>query len=285
MRYNCVDREVIILDLSILWAATHNAMSVYPHTHSFYQLILCRSEGGYIGLDDKLYAAVPHRICLAKPGTFHSIDQCSHMEILEVKFNASGLLAQRIDQLPESFILKNLPIDEAHLERVSREETERGPCFDEAASAALMLFLLEAFRHFCIVTLPKPPSPAEQSADRERENGDTLILQLKDYIEVHLHEPLTLEELAKMVHFNKTYFVQRFKSLWGVPPMKYVSNLRCQKAKHLLLDTDLSVSDIAVLTGFQSPHYFSSVFRKYTGQSPNEFRSDQRKDSSNPDYP
>lgn len=273
------------MDLSILWAATHNAMSVYPHTHSFYQLILCRSEGGYIGLDDRLYTARPHRICLAKPGTFHSIDQCSHMEILEVKFNAAGLLAQRIDQLPESFMLEDLPVDEAHLERVSREETERGPCFDEAASAALLLFFLDAFRHFGIVSVPKAPSLTDKAQSEEKESGDTLILQLKDYIEAHLHESLTLEVLAKMVHFNKTYFVQRFKNLWGVPPMKYVSNLRCQKAKHLLLDTDLSVSDIAAMTGFQSPHYFSAVFRKYTGQSPNEFRSDQRKDSSNPDYP
>lgn len=275
---------MIVLDLSILWSATHHAMSVYPHTHSFYQLILCRSEGGYIGLDDRLYTASPHKLCLAKPGTFHSIDQCSHMEILEVKFNASGVLAQRLNQLPESFLLTGLPIDEAHLDRVSREQTERPPCFDEASCAALMLFFLDAFRYFGIVAPPRPVTTAESGQSTQKENGDTLILQLKDYIEAHLHEQLTLEGLAKTVHFNKTYFVQRFKSLWGVPPMKYVSNLRCQKAKHLLLDTELSVSDIAAMTGFQSPHYFSAVFRKYSGQSPNEFRTDQRKDPSNPEY-
>ena len=74
------------------------------------------------------------------------------------------------------------------------------------------------------------------------------------------------------VHFNKTYFVQRFKELWGVPPMKYVSNLRCQKARYLLVNSDLSVSEVSAVTGFKSPHYFSTVFKKYTGSSPNDFR-------------
>ena len=114
-----------------------------------------------------------------------------------------------------------------------------------------------------------------------KENADTLILQLKDYIDTHLHETLTLEALADKVHFNKTYFVQRFKSLWGVPPMKYVSNLRCQKAMYLLLETDLPISAIAERTGFQSPHYFSAVFKKYTRRTPNDFRKQEKEDPSN----
>jgi len=260
------------MDLSILWASTHTAMSVYPHTHSFYQLILCQTEGGFIGLNERLYPARPHTVYLAKPGVSHSIDQCSRMQILEVKFNATGVLAERLNKLPEQFTLVNTPIHESFLDRVGSEETSRTPCYNEAAGCAFMLFFIEAFRHFGIV-LPKQPVHSTPNApSAPKENGDTLILQLKEYIDTHLHEDLTLERLAKRVHFNKTYFVQRFKSLWGVPPMKYVSNLRCQKAKQLLLDTDLSVSDISAMTGFQSPHYFSAVFKKYTGCSPNDFR-------------
>lgn len=263
------------MDLSILWASTHTAMSVYPHTHSFYQLILCQSEGGFIGLDDRLHRARCHNVYLARPGVSHSIDQCNRMQILEIKFNAAGLLAQRLNRLPEQFPLVNTPIQEALLERVSTEETLRQPCFDESACCALQLFFIEAFRHFGIV-LPEPPAPSSiETKSAPKENGDTLILQLKGYIEAHLQEDLTLEQLAARVHFNKTYFVQRFKSLWGVPPMKYVSNLRCQKAMYLLTDTRLSISEISSVTGFRSPHYFSAVFKKYAGKSPYDFRHDK----------
>ena len=261
------------MELSILWASTHTAISVYPHSHSFYQLILCQEEGGFIGLDDRLYPARAHNVYLARPGVSHSIDQCAMMQILEIKFNASGLLAQRLGKLPEQFTLADTPIREALLERVSAEEAARTPCFDEAAGCALQLFFIDVFRHFGIV-IPEQTAPSAQ--EETKENGDTLILQLKEYIENHLQEDLTLEQLANKVHFNKTYFVQRFKSLWGVPPMKYVSNLRCQKAKYLLLDTRLSVSEIASRTGFQSPHYFSAVFKRYTGKSPHDFRKDNQ---------
>ena len=259
------------MDLSILWASTHTAMSVFPHTHSFYQLIFPKTAGGYIGLDARRYSAQPHTVYLAKPGVAHSIDQCGRMNILEIKFNATGVLAERINRLPEQFCIRDLPIEESLLDRVSLEQTDRGPCFDEAASSAMTLFFIEAFRHFGIVSTPRPVSPTDPDTP-EREDGDMLILQLKDYIEARLHEPLTLEQLARKVHFNKTYFVQRFKSLWGVPPMKYVSNLRCQKAIYLLMDTELPISNISEMTGFQSPHYFSAVFKRYTGQSPNDFR-------------
>lgn len=270
------------MDLSILWASTHTAMSVYPHVHNFYQLILCKESGGYIGIEDTLYAARKHSVYLSKQGILHSIDQCGKLEVLEIKFNAVGVLAQRINQLPDCFSLENTPITEALLDRVSIEEFQKGPCFDDAATSALHLFFIEAFRHFGIVTHQAHyPQRCTGNQSPNKENADTLILQLKDYIDTHLHENLTLEALADKVHFNKTYFVQRFKSLWGVPPMKYVSNLRCQKAMYLLLETDLPISAVAERTGFQSPHYFSAVFKKYTRRTPNDFRKQEKENPSN----
>ena len=265
------------MNLSILWASTHTAVSVYPHTHSFYQLIFCKKSGGYIRIGGALYPAQEHNVYLSKPGSCHSIDQCNMLEILEIKFNAAGIMAQRIDQLPDQFSLQNTPITEAFLDRVCLELNRKDPCFDSAATNALELFFIDAFRYFGVVTHQSICAQNDTDCQNtSRENGDLQILQLKDYIDAHMHENLTLEQLAKLAHFNKTYFVQRFKELWGVPPMKYVSNMRCQKARYLLIETDLSVSEISAITGFQSPHYFSSVFKKYTGISPNDFRKREK---------
>lgn len=277
MIYNGGIREVISMDLSILWASTHTAVSVYPHTHIFYQLIFCKKSGGYISIGNALYTAQENNVYLAKPGASHSIDQCGRMQILEVKFNAFGKLAEHINRLPDCFSPQDITLSEMLLDRVAAEEENRTAYFDDAARCALHLFFIEAIRQYGVTAQPKASSHSTvKGSDAVKENGDILILQLKDYIDAHLHEDLSLEVLAGRVHFNKTYFVQRFKSLWGVPPMKYVNNLRCQKAKQLLADTELSVSDISTQTGFQSPHYFSAVFKKYTGMSPNEFRKQER---------
>lgn len=264
------------MDLSILWASTHTAMSVYPHTHCFYQLIFCKKGGGYISVGNGLYTAQENCVYLAKPGTSHGFDQCDKMLILEIKFNAFGKLAEHINRLPDVFIPRDIALSEHLLDQVSAEEENRTVYFDDAARCALHLFFIEAIRQFGVALPLKNSVHSAKGSDMVKENGDILILQLKDYIDAHLHEDLTLEELAARVHFNKTYFVQRFKSLWGVPPMKYVNNLRCQKAKYLLADTELSVSDISTRTGFQSPHYFSAVFKKYTGMSPYAFRKQER---------
>lgn len=103
-------------------------------------------------------------------------------------------------------------------------------------------------------------------------NDDTLILNLKNYIDNHLHENLTLDALAEQAHFSKTYFVYRFKSLYGVTPIKYINHLRYQRATALLMNTDFSISEISARVGFRTPHYFSTFFKNYSGVSPTIFR-------------
>ena len=58
--------------------------------------------------------------------------------------------------------------------------------------------------------------------------------------------------------------------------MQYILNIRIEKAKALLENTDLSISEISDMTGMQSQHYFSRIFKKYTNISPSEYRKIQK---------
>jgi AraC-like DNA-binding protein len=98
-----------------------------------------------------------------------------------------------------------------------------------------------------------------------------MILNLERYIKDNLDREITLTELADKVGFNKTYFVKRFKILWGMPPMQFVNNQRLEIARRLLTTTDMSVSEIAEITGFRTLHYFSRAFKHNTGISPSEY--------------
>jgi AraC family transcriptional regulator of arabinose operon len=100
---------------------------------------------------------------------------------------------------------------------------------------------------------------------------EKLDLILK-YIENHLAENITIEDLAKIAHFHPNYFIHFFKSLLGLSPIQYINKIKMEKAKMLLMTTDMSITEIAESVGTQL-YYFSRSFKNYTGFAPSAFRS------------
>lgn len=93
-----------------------------------------------------------------------------------------------------------------------------------------------------------------------------------EYIQEHIFNTLTLEEIAKEVGYSPYHFTRIFKAHMGIPLFYYVSSLRLQKAKDLLLHTDLTIRDIALEVGHQSLGTFTTRFTQKVGISPAAFR-------------
>jgi AraC-like DNA-binding protein len=83
---------------------------------------------------------------------------------------------------------------------------------------------------------------------------------------------LSLGQVAKAVNTSTFYFCKMFKKATGLNFTDYVSRLRIEKAKNLLLNRNLRVSEIAYEVGFQSLTHFNRVFKRIMGQSPTEYR-------------
>lgn len=92
------------------------------------------------------------------------------------------------------------------------------------------------------------------------------------YIERHYTEKITLEELAGMSHYSPRHFVRIFEEAYRVTPQKYILSLRLRHACILLRETDISVEDTALQSGFGDGNYFSRVFRRHIGVTPREYR-------------
>lgn len=92
------------------------------------------------------------------------------------------------------------------------------------------------------------------------------------YMREHCQEKLTLEETARAVFLSSPYFSKIFKAETGEGWSGYLSRLRVEKSKALLLSSQIRLSDIAALVGFEDQSYFTKVFKKVTGVSPNQFR-------------
>ncbi|MBU5334590.1 AraC family transcriptional regulator [Anaerocolumna aminovalerica] len=94
----------------------------------------------------------------------------------------------------------------------------------------------------------------------------------KKYIDDHYSENITLETLSSLVHLNKHYFAHNFTRQFGISPINYLIKRRIDESKHLLANTNYSLSSISQIVGFSSPSYFSQAFKKAVNISPQEYR-------------
>ncbi|MCX6887384.1 MAG: helix-turn-helix domain-containing protein [Verrucomicrobiota bacterium] len=100
-----------------------------------------------------------------------------------------------------------------------------------------------------------------------------VITKAKEYIQEHQTDNLRLGHVAKAVNTSTFYFCKMFKKSTGINFTDYLSRVRIEKSKNLLLNPNLRVSEIAFEVGFQSLTHFNRVFKKILGQSPSEYRA------------
>src|ERR1700758_1049885 len=99
-----------------------------------------------------------------------------------------------------------------------------------------------------------------------------MITRAKEFIGKNQGEALSLGQVAKAVNASTFSFCKMFKKATGLNFTDYVSRTRIEKAKNLLLNPNLRVSEIAYEVGFQSVTHFTRVFKRVMGQSPTDYR-------------
>jgi AraC-like DNA-binding protein len=107
-----------------------------------------------------------------------------------------------------------------------------------------------------------------------REHAESpVIRRAKEFIVENQAEDLSLGQVAKAVNTSVFHFCKMFKKATGLNFTEYVSRVRVEKARNLLLNPNLRISEIAYEVGFQSLTHFNRVFKKTTGQSPTDYKS------------
>ncbi|WP_242856089.1 helix-turn-helix transcriptional regulator [Ruminiclostridium josui] len=93
-----------------------------------------------------------------------------------------------------------------------------------------------------------------------------------DYIQDHYNEQVTLNEVAENIYVSTFYISRMFKKELGKSFVDYLNDVRIDKAKELLKDVRYKTYEVAEKVGISDPHYFSKLFKKYSGMTPSEYR-------------
>ena len=121
---------------------------------------------------------------------------------------------------------------------------------------------------------PRHKGRSQPSYGRQSSHAEPVeIWKARKFIDQHSDEELSLIKLAKAVNTSPNYLSEKFKKVTGVNFVDYVARIRTEKARDLLEDVDLRISEIAFAVGFQSLSQFNRVFKKLLGKSPTEFRA------------
>ncbi len=203
------------------------------------------------------------------PGVWHrySPDRKTGWDEQWVGFN--GELARRLLQKP--FITPEKPIlrigqDEALRQRFITlvNKVERDPAGAPFSNAGEIVTILGLIRELVWNIGTK----GQMSA---------VISQAQNRILMNVTENIDFAQLAAALGVSYSTFRHSFKKQTGISPVQFQNSIRINRAQDLLSSTDLSVSEIAQLTGFESIYYFSRLFKKKTALSPKEYRGGTRR--------
>ena len=113
---------------------------------------------------------------------------------------------------------------------------------------------------------------ANRTMVQDSESEPPMIRRAKAYIAGHYGDPVNLDEIARVMHVSTFYFCKMFRKATGLTFTDYLGRVRVERAKNLLLNPRLRVSEIAYTVGFQSLTHFNRIFRRTTGEAPTAFR-------------
>lgn len=163
----------------------------------------------------------------------------------------------------DDYALPQPKIEELFL-RVSQELIARPEWFSTSATLLLIQLLIELQRSMKTKRHPEYNRYAKYSA---------IVADVIAYLEEHLDQDIDLDRLESRYRLNSRYLNRLFKGVTGKPIFQYQKTLKIEKAKKLLQNHSMSLTDIALELGMSSSQYFSYFFKKYAGIPPKQYRS------------
>lgn len=110
-----------------------------------------------------------------------------------------------------------------------------------------------------------------KSAHEQPSSELNIVDRVVEYVQEHYASELSVKELSDYVHVSESYLSRLMSAHIGMPPMKFVTSVRIENAKQAL-KTNMPIVEVASSIGFMEPKYFSTVFKRETGQTPSEYR-------------
>lgn len=259
----------------------------YNHFHQEYEIYLLLGGRRQIFFDNRAYIAEAGSLILVDSGQIHMSHSVSNDPYKEyeriILYIDQDKIRQYDTMFPDlkmgEFMRNHYGIYALSVEMqrrmmymfrtIMRELDEQLP----RSQTAINLEILSTFINFWRDSTPVSYLQDKDSAAKDgREGKYATVYAVSDYVSAHFCENLALDELADRFFISKYYLSRSFREVTGFGIREYVNILRVQKAQSMLLETSLTISEIAEALGFDSITYFERIFKRHLSVSPVQFR-------------
>ncbi|MEK8129438.1 AraC family transcriptional regulator [Paenibacillus filicis] len=265
-------------------AAKSGGMILHLHWHEHFEIIVMQQGRAIFHIDSRPYDAQPGDVLLVPGGGLHvGYSACEgELAYLSIVFNRSLFQSWAHDPVHRSYILPYLegslalPVKpsltepactglSALLEEAASEFKAKRPAYQLIIASQLHMLLTLLARTYLPQQTPITPSKA---LTQHRDRFKSLIR----HIEATLSDKHTVAEAARHMNLNPYHFCKLFKKLTGQTFIEYVNVCRVREAERLLLESDLSITEIAGRIGCDNPNSLTKLFKQHKGMTPSQFR-------------
>ncbi|HBA68169.1 MAG TPA: AraC family transcriptional regulator [Lachnospiraceae bacterium] len=238
-----------------------------PHTHHFTELFYVISGNGNFHVENELIPVKPNDLMIINPHVEHTEKTMTNNPMEYIVFGVDGLAFSFHDKDSRGknyshysyTSSQNQLVDYSRL--MLQEFHEKKAGFDIVCRSILQMLLVFISRELDLSII----------------SDSTFLISkecalAKRYIDTNYSQNITLDTLAAITHINKYYLAHSFTSCIGQSPINYLSEKRLQASMELLVSTNHSIAQIASSTGFSSQSYFSQIFKKSVGMTPQQYR-------------
>ena len=265
-------------DIDLIWTFMLDytkGWGVRRHHHDYFQLYFCISGEGCFYLNGETYQIKQNDCLVIQPHQVHELYPIvsGQLRIIDTKFRIQdSKIYQAVMELPPMVSMEDQAFRE--LQQNMRAEWASGTEYSREMATLL-------FEQSLCLLLRKTASIAHEISfyheiEQKIANLSGVEQKIAKYLSEHFLENITLDQLAAELRYSKNYLCKVFKSATGYTINECFNFLRIRKAYDLVCCTDHKLSEIALLCGFSSIHYFSRTFHRYVGKSPSEIRERDR---------
>ena len=236
-----------------------------PHAHNYTELFYIIGGDGQFLIDDEKFPVRAHQLVIVNPNIMHTELSYEARPLEYIVLGIEGLEISNPGTNEGRYCIYTFSGSNKVLncmQSILREMQEREQEHQMVCQAYMDILVVQLMRN--------TSTSMTQVADSSPTNRQCAMV--RRYIDNHYKEQLTLDLLATEAKVNKYYLVHAYKQAYGISPINYMISRRIQAGKRLLVETDLSLSQISGILGFSSASYFSQSFRKAEGISPAEYR-------------
>ncbi|HPG41268.1 MAG TPA: AraC family transcriptional regulator [bacterium] len=258
------------------------AHPIIPNYHDFYEISYFYSGQGIYQVGDTKFPIKPGAIVLIQSGQMHNVeaDNNDSVKTASIYFYPELIYHPGAYTYEHNYLLpfihpdlnKVMPFHETDLGlsfrdlfiEMNNELVNKPNFYQLSLKSRLCEILLIFLKKMNPIT--KPPSSGYPL------NRINRLKKVFDYIGDEYSFAITLEQMAEKACMSPAYFCRYFKKVTGLSPNHYILRYRIDKAKELLITSDLSITEIAFKIGFNSSSYFDRIFQRFTTLSPSQFR-------------